>query len=167
MAVSPDIFKRGMRQLGSAVTVVTTIHDGRMGGLTATSVMSLNVDPPQLLASVNNAGYTFDLIQKSRLLCVNVLSAAQIDIAKRFAGMLPINEDNRFENLDVQTLETGAPVIKGALVAFDCRVSDVIQSGSHGLCISDIHDVHFNTHTTAPLLYMDGHFTTLAEPLLN
>jgi flavin reductase len=165
MAVSPDIFKLGMRQLGSAVTIITTEHNGQLGGLTATSVMSLTTNPPRLLASVNKSGYTYDLLRQSKTLCVNVLSTGQVDIAKRFAGLTELDESDRFEGLNWSTLSTGAPMIEGALVSFDCDISEVIEATSHGVFISDIQSVHISENPIAPLIYMDGQFTTLGKQL--
>jgi flavin reductase (DIM6/NTAB) family NADH-FMN oxidoreductase RutF len=41
-------FRAGMRALAGAVTVLTTVHDGRRWGLTATAVCSVSADPPRL-----------------------------------------------------------------------------------------------------------------------
>lgn len=41
-------FRRGMRQLAAAVSVITTEHGGQRAGMTATSVTSLTAEPPQI-----------------------------------------------------------------------------------------------------------------------
>ena len=38
MTITPQAFIRAMRQLAAGVTVITTAHDGRRAGLTATAV---------------------------------------------------------------------------------------------------------------------------------
>ena len=48
-------FRACMRQVPGAVTVVTTVHEGTRGGLTATAVCSVSADPPQILVCVNRS----------------------------------------------------------------------------------------------------------------
>ncbi len=83
-----EAFRKGMRQLSAAVTVVTTGIDAqRRAGRTATAVCSVSAEPPQLLVCVNRRDEGHARIREWRNFCVNVLCHAQIDIAKRFAGM--------------------------------------------------------------------------------
>ena len=86
--VNAEAFRKGMRQLSAAVTVVTTGIDAqRRAGMTATAVCSVSAEPPQLLVCVNRRGEGHARIREWRNFCVNVLCHAQIGIAKRFAGM--------------------------------------------------------------------------------
>ena len=165
MGVSPEIFKQGMRQLGGAVTVATTEHEGDLGGLTVTAVMSMTAEPPRLMACINQAGVTFDLLAKSRSLCINVLSADQIEIAERFAGMTDLNLEDRFDGIDWHPGVTGAPMIDGALASFDCRVSEIIEASSHGVIIGDIQSVEMGASNASPLLYMNGNFATISDQI--
>ena len=53
LAAEDDIaqqFRLAMRRLAGGVALVTTFHDGARHGMTATSVTSLCMDPPALLA---------------------------------------------------------------------------------------------------------------------
>jgi flavin reductase len=94
-----------------------------------------------------------------------VLSAGQVDIAKRFAGLIELDESDSFEGLNWSTISTGAPLIEGALVSFECDISEVIEATSHCVFISDIQSVHISENLIAPLIYMDGRFTTLGKQL--
>ena len=161
MGVTPEIFKQGMRQLGGAVTVATTAHRGKLGGLTVTSVMSMTAEPPRLMTCINKSGLTFNLLSKSQSLCINVLNADQIEIAEKFAGLTELNLQDRFDGIDWHTSITGAPVIDGALASFDCSVSEIIEASSHGVVIGDIESVEIGKSDKSPLLYMNGNFATL------
>ena len=44
----------------------------------------------------------------------------------------------RFEGAEWTALETGAPVLVGALAAFDCRVTDTKAFGSHTLFFGEV-----------------------------
>ena len=62
MTVTPQSFIQGMRQLALGVTLITTAHEGRWAGLTATAVCSVSAEPPQLLACINRQAETHRLI---------------------------------------------------------------------------------------------------------
>lgn len=166
MTVTIDQFKQGMRMLAGGVTIVTTKHAGQFSGLTATAVCSLSAEPPRILACINRGGTTYGMISQSRRFCVNVLAAGQSDLAACFAGMLNIGADDRFNYGEWTQAETGSPVLEDALVAFDCTVSSIMDTGSHTIIIGDIQAIHSNGARDGaggePLLYMDGQFSTLA-----
>lgn len=162
MTVSGNDFKQGMRRLCGGVTIVTTREGGKTGGLTATAVCSLSAEPPRLLACINRGGNTYRMIAESRVFCVNVLSASQQDLATCFAGMMNIGERDRFELGNWTDLDSGAPALEDALAAFDCRVSSIIDTGSHAIIIGDITAIR-TQDADSPLLYMDGRFLTTGE----
>lgn len=162
MTISLDQFRTGMQQLAAGVSVITTEHLGDRAGLTATAVCSLSAEPPRLLVSINRAGYTFGLIASSRKLCVNVLNVTQANIATLFATPAPNGAEDRFTGGDWRNAVTGSPVLGNALVAFDCRVTSIIDTGSHGIVIADI--VHVASEPDlAPLLFARGKFAKLLD----
>ena len=163
MGVTPEIFKQGMRQLGGAVTVATTAYEDQLGGLTVTSVMSMTAEPPRLIACINKSGTTFSILSKSQRFCINVLSADQIAVAERFAGLRDLNLEDRFDGIDWHTGVTGVPMIDGALACFDCQVSEMIEANSHGVIVGDIQSVEVSQANNAPLFYMNGQFATIDD----
>ena len=62
-SISEESFKMGMRELAAAVNIITTIHDGKKEGLTATAACSVSAEPPQLLICVNTEAGGHDLIK--------------------------------------------------------------------------------------------------------
>ncbi len=162
MSISADQFKQGMRRLGGAVNIVTTSHKGVWAGLTATAVTSLSAQPPRLLACVNRQGTTYETISRGRTLAVNVLGIEHKELAMRFAGMTNIPETDRFDEADWKIDYTGAPVLAGALVSFDCEVESIMDVGSHGIVIGNIKSVQVSARQTyAPLCYVDGKWAVL------
>lgn len=155
-----DKFKLGMRSLAGGVTAVTTSHEGKNYGLTATAVCSVSMNPPRLLACVNCNGETYAAIQQSRKICVNFLSTEHQELAKRFAGMSELDGKDRFVESDWTYGVTGAPVLKGAVASFDCIVPAIIDTGSHGIVLGDIQSIE-NNPTSTPLLYFDAKFVTV------
>jgi flavin reductase (DIM6/NTAB) family NADH-FMN oxidoreductase RutF len=158
MTIDIGAFKTGMRHLAASVCLITTHHSGERGGLTATAVCSVSADPPQILVCVNRSASAHPLIVASRVFAVNVLAPCHRPIAERFAGMDGVEGDARFADLgDWRTLATGAPVLGGCPVTFDCRVVHTTVAGTHTIVIGEIIDVVLDT-ANMPLLYAGGAF---------
>lgn len=158
--VAIEHFRRGMRRLTGAVNLVTTAHEGKLHGLTATAVSSLSGQPPRVLACVNVVGTTFQYILQSRRMGINVLGYRHLELARRFANMTDIGPADRFSDAHWISPHSGAPVLSDALVAFDCIVDEIFVTPSHGVIIGEIKHVSFGPEGD-PLLYNDGNFTTL------
>jgi flavin reductase (DIM6/NTAB) family NADH-FMN oxidoreductase RutF len=162
MAISADQFKQGMRRLGGAVNIVSAAHDGIFAGLTATAVTSLSAEPPRLLTCINRAGITYETISRGRCMAVNVLGAEHKDLAMLFAGMSGQPESERFADDLWVTGETGAPLLKDALVSFGCTVDSILDVGSHGVVIGTIQEMLVSgSQKPAPLCYLDGDWSTM------
>jgi flavin reductase (DIM6/NTAB) family NADH-FMN oxidoreductase RutF len=163
VSMDQSLFKAGMRRLCGAVNLLAAEHEGARVGITVSAMTSLTAAPPRLLACVNIGGRAFQTISKARAMTVNVLSLHQEDLARRFAGMQ--GEGDHFAVADWGTMVTGAPFLVGALVAFDCQVSDMFVTHTHAIIIGDVVGVTLGDDR-APLLYLDGAFSTAAQPAL-
>jgi len=159
--ISEDDFKTGMRQLAASVNVVTVSNDGIQDGLTATAACSVSAEPPQLLICINRSARAHDLILNEGAFGLNVLARDQEDIAKRFAGMDGAPREERFGLGNWKTVSTGAPILEGALVGFDCQVAECVEAGTHTIFIGRI--VGIRHGDGAPLIYGDGRFAGLGE----
>ena len=158
MSIDAAAFKKGMRHLAASVTLITTRHRQQRGGLTATAVCSVSAEPPQILVCVNKSASAHDPIGHAGFFCVNILSPQHRKIAERFAGMDGVEGDDRFNDMgDWMTLSTGAPVLKGCPVSFDCKLVAELSAGTHTIYIGEIVDVSLDASAHA-LLYADGTF---------
>lgn len=159
-SVDAASFKKGMRQLASGVSIVTT-GDGATGraGFTATAVCSVSAEPPQLLVCVNANSSTHSKIREWKNFCVNVLSSAQVPVARHFAGASAAAA-NRFGMGDWATLETGAPVLKGCPVNFDCTLAQEVQAGTHTIFIGNVAAVSVISGLE-PLAFVDGQYLNI------
>ena len=158
MGIDATAFKKGMRHLAASVTLITTRHGGLRGGLTATAVCSVSAEPPQILVCVNKSASAHDPIGKAGFFCVNILAPAHRQIAERFAGMDGVEGDERFNGMgEWSALTTGAPVLKGCPVSFDCKMVSKVAAGTHTIYIGEIVDIALDPKAHA-LLYCDGAF---------
>jgi flavin reductase len=160
-AVSASAYREAMAQLASAVHLVTTDGPGGRAGLTATSVCSVSDGPPTLLVCLNRNSTAYPAFLRNGVLCINTLTAAHEGLATDFAGRVPQAE--RFAGPDWGRLRTGAPVLAGALVAFDCRIVDRHEVGTHDVLICAV-EALAEISGAESLLYAGRHYRVLPRP---
>jgi len=155
MSIDAAAFKKGMRHLAASVTLITTREGKRRGGLTATAVCSVSAEPPQILVCVNKTASAHDSIGTAGFFCVNILAPDHRKIAERFAGMDGVEGDARFADMgEWSTLTTGAPVLKEAVVSFDCRVVLVTEVGTHSVFFCEVDAIEHGSGREG-LIYFD------------
>jgi flavin reductase (DIM6/NTAB) family NADH-FMN oxidoreductase RutF len=163
--VTPQTFIQGMRQLAAGVTLITTAHEGRRAGLTATAVCSVSAEPPQLLACINRRSETHRIVDLSRVFAINVLASDQQRLAQIFAGATDVFGDRRFEQAGWTELTTGAPVLSSCLATFDCRVVESVEAATHSIFIGKVEAIALEPDLD-PLVYVEGDYGLIA-PLFN
>ena len=160
--VTKDSYRQGMARLAAAVNVVTTDGPAGRGGFTASAVCSVTDDPPTLIVCVNLASRQNEIIRTNRTLCVNTLALGQTDIATLFSTKeLPIEQ--RFAAGAWSTLVTGSPVLEGALAAFDCKVVERLERGTHSVIFCEVQAVRARPEGE-PLIYFDRQYLGLGAP---
>jgi len=153
MTITPEELRKAMRNWATGITIVTAAHEDTQHGMTVSSFTSLSLEPPLLSVSLYNTSRTHGLVSASGHFGVTILAADQEEISNRFAGRIP-DTDDRFADLDVETLVSGAPFITGGLTFFDCRISQTIPLGTNTLFIAEILDARFQDDGN-PLIYFN------------
>ena len=125
-----------MRAWTSGVVVVTATYNGEQHGMTVSSFTSISLDPALIIISLQAASRTHELVSLAGAFAVTILSADQKFISERFAGR--VEDGDRFDGLETETLETGAPFLKGGLAYLDCRVTQSIPSGMNTLFLAEV-----------------------------
>ncbi len=85
----PDPVRRFRGRLGGAVTLVTAGDGGARAGLTVSSLIVANGEPPRVLALVDPDSDLADTVQRTGRAVVQLLSWAHRDLAEAFAGTAP------------------------------------------------------------------------------
>lgn len=155
---SASAYREAMAHLASAVHLVTTDGPGGRAGLTATSVCSVSDGPPTLLVCLNRGSSAYPAFLRNGVLCINTLTAAHEGLAADFAGRVP--RDERFNGREWGILQTGAPVLPDALVAFDCRIVDRHEVGTHDVLICEV-EALAEIRDIDGLLYAGRHYRVL------
>ena len=156
-----DQLRSAMRAWTSGVTIVTAVHEGQRHGMTVSSFTSISLDPPLIVISLQTASRTHDVVVGAGTFGVTILAAGQQELSERFASRQG-SMGERLDGLDIETLVTGAPLIKGGLAYMDCRVVQSIPCGMNTLFIAEVVAVRGDDHD-APLVYHDRTYHRLQE----
>jgi flavin reductase (DIM6/NTAB) family NADH-FMN oxidoreductase RutF len=158
--VDADRFCEAMRRMASGVSVITT--DGPAGrfGVTVSSLCSLSLEPPSVLACVHHMSPALGAIVENGVFCANVLGVEQARVSDSFAGRLQELKDNKFACAEWGRLATGSPVLRDALIAFDCRLSREVEFGSHRILMGTVAELAARDGN--PLIYADRGYRSIA-----
>jgi flavin reductase (DIM6/NTAB) family NADH-FMN oxidoreductase RutF len=137
MTLDPEQLRHAMRAWTTGVTVVTATHDGQQYGMTVNSFTSISLDPPLVSLALRKLTHTHELVEKSGEFAVTILAAEQKELSDRFAGKHPEIKD-RFAGVAVEVLAIRAPLIKGGLAFFNCRVLNSIAVGENTLFVAEV-----------------------------
>lgn len=168
--VSNDEFRAAMSRLAAGVVLVTAHEpaldpDGPGGedvGMTATSFMSVSLDPPLVLVSLREGSRMDDLLDEQPLWGVSLLSESQRHIAGRFAMKGRISDRLLFEDIPYARGEVaGAPLVGGALATLECRTEQRVTAGDHTLVIGRVLTASVPSADGGPLAYFKGRYRQL------
>jgi flavin reductase (DIM6/NTAB) family NADH-FMN oxidoreductase RutF len=139
------------------VYVVTTRLGDKINGMTAAWVSQVSLKPLLLMVSIAPPRYSHDLIKESGIFAVNVLSAGQVDLAKRF-GYKSGRKVDKFAGLEYTTAATGAPILPQACAYFDLKLVQTFSAGDHTLFVGEVADAKILHPEAAPLVFRKEDF---------
>jgi len=151
-------FRAAMAAMASTVSVVTARRGEEVIGRTVTSMLSLTMNPPTILISIDIMSRLADIIAKSNGFSLAMLADDQQAVGDAFAGGLPAAE--RFTVGDWSRWPSGHPMLLGAVTALDCDVIGAIETGTHVLFAGAIIEAETTT-SRLPLLWQRHRYHTL------
>jgi len=168
--VSNDEFRAAMSRLAAGVVLVTAHEpqsdpDGPSGedvGMTATSFMSVSLDPPLVLIGLREGSRMDDLLDEQPLWAVSFLAEGQNSVASRFAMKNRISDRLLFADVPlVHGKVSGAPLLDGALATLECRTEQRVTAGDHTLVIGRVLTSSLPGPDGDPLTYFRGRYRHL------
>jgi flavin reductase (DIM6/NTAB) family NADH-FMN oxidoreductase RutF len=138
----------------TGVTIITTRVGEQVHGMTANAFMSVSLEPPLVLISVDRRTKMCTLLHENSTYGVSVLCEGQSALSDRFAGR-PGSEgaEPRFE------LIHDTPLVEGALAGFVSKVVRSYWGGDHSLFLGRVEFAR--TGEGAPLLFHGGRYERL------
>jgi flavin reductase (DIM6/NTAB) family NADH-FMN oxidoreductase RutF len=145
LANAATLFKK----ITHGVYVIGVGNGKEQNAFTAAWVMQASFSPPMLVISINPAHYSYRLLCESKVCTVNVLGQEQLAIAAHF-GHSGVKE--KMTRYTWQSGRTDAPILRDALVYFDCKLCHVTEAGDHKIAICEVTDAN-ELNSGWPLLY--------------
>jgi len=137
MTLDPEQLRHAMRAWTTGVAVITATHEGQQYGMTINSFTSISLEPPLISVALKQLTHTYELVKKSHEFAITILSTGQGDLSDRFAGKFPEITD-RFVGVPTEKLLIDAPLIKGGMAFFNCRVVNEFPVGENTLFIAEV-----------------------------
>ncbi len=155
MQIDPRRLRNCLGHFATGVTVVTCDVNGTPHGATVNSFTAVSMEPPLVLVSMDRRAKSNDHLVDAPF-TVNVLTAAQHDIALHFAG--------RPQHDAVRWIDDGgrAPRLAGCLAHLRCNPWAAYDGGDHVLHVGKVEEFEFAGGE--PLLFYLGKFRHLGEP---
>jgi flavin reductase (DIM6/NTAB) family NADH-FMN oxidoreductase RutF len=143
-------------RFASGVTVVTARDaDGVDHGMTASAFCSLSLEPPLVLVCVEKTADMHPVLEEAEIFGVNVLSASQEPVSRRFAEKI----GNRFDGIGYARGLTGVVILDDVHAFLECRKTTTCPGGDHTIFIGEV--LHAVASDGRPLLYYRGGYTEL------
>jgi flavin reductase (DIM6/NTAB) family NADH-FMN oxidoreductase RutF len=156
-------FRQALAAFAGPCSAIAAGRPGERTGLIVTSCVSPSADPPLLLAAISSGASTLAAIEREGCFGWSVLGEAHEAVARRFAGFGGVKGEARFEGAEWEALETGAPLLKDAPAAFDCRLEEMIPRGGFSLVLGRVVALRVGEATGA-LLWHRGAWRPLSPP---
>lgn len=154
---SAAAFRAAFRRHAAGVAVITADAGHGPAGFTASSVVSLSLNPPLLSFAISGTASAWPTIRDTRWTVVNLLAADQTPLATTFAtpGADRFAHPTRWHRL-----ASGEPALNDAPVWLRCRLQHRIPIGDHYLVVALVAQAVIHRHSP-PLLHHDGTYHTL------
>ena len=154
---------RSLRGLfASGVTVVTTVNEGKLRGVTVSAFASVSLNPPLVLICIANESESKEWIAESGVFAVNILSDEQQFLSERFAARAPL-VNAHFEGVPYHTGITGSPILADSLAWYDCRVEVMHNGGDHTIFVGRVETVGFGAAEKQPLVYFANRYAGVRD----
>lgn len=155
-AVLRQQFRDVMAGVATPVAIVTTLGNDRPHGATVSAFLSLSMEPPLLLISLDKRSELLRLIQLSRRFGLNVLGTTQHKLAATFAK----SAVDKFDGVLWQSRH-GVPRLPDVCGWVACDASDFVDAGDHTMVIGTVFEAEHDI--SAPLTYHRRVFGTHVE----
>jgi len=157
-AIDGRRFREVLGQYPTGVCVVTAVQaDGVHAGFVVGSFTSVSLDPPLVAFFPDKKSSSWPKIEAAQHFCVNILSADQEHLCRRFAS----KSEDKFDGVAVRYGPTGAPIIQDVVAWIDCELESVAEAGDHYIVIGRVKKLAVE-NPSLPLLFFQGGYGRFA-----
>ena len=149
--------RQTLGMFATGVTVITTRAGDQVHGMTANAFMSVSMEPPLVLISVDRRTKMCNMLHEGQRFGVSVLASGQQDLSDRFAGRA--GEGAGEPSFDI-VHET--PVVDGSAAQFVSKVEKSYWGGDHSLFLGRVEFACYD-ESAQPLLFHGGQYGGLSS----
>ena len=135
--------------------VTTKAADGSDQGMTVSAFCSVSLEPPLVLICIEKTASVYDALTSAPGFVVNILSAKQEQIARRFS----IVDIDRFEGVGFSRTRNGIAVLDDVLGIIECRKFALHDAGDHTIILGEVEATR--AENGSPLMYYRGGYAQL------
>ena len=149
--------RNALGRYATGVCVISTVTESQQAvGMTANSFASVSLDPPLVLWSLQTNSDMYDVFSGPRFYAINILSGEQRDHSSQYAR----KGQHELAPEHYRLGKYGSPIIRGALVSFECELEATHEGGDHLIIVGRVRDMD-ERPTGEPLLFYAGGYREL------
>jgi 3-hydroxy-9,10-secoandrosta-1,3,5(10)-triene-9,17-dione monooxygenase reductase component len=138
----------------TGVAVVTSSDGAGPRGATTNALTSLSLEPLLVLVALDHGSNTLEAVRGSGRFCINVLSADQEELARRFATKA--SGEEKLAGVPHELVD-GVPVLGGAVAWLACELERTLEGGDHTILLGRPLEAGVDDDAR-PLLFYGGRF---------
>ena len=112
----------------------------RINVMTAAWTGMLSTRPPMTYVSIRPERFSYQMIKESGEFTVNLCTSALVPVAD-YCGVVSGKNVDKFEKLGITPADAksvSAPIIEESPLSLECKVTDIVNLGSHDMFIAEI-----------------------------
>lgn len=153
-------------------------NNGESNIITIAWAGTVCTNPPMVSISVRPERYSYGMLRETGEFVIN-LTTKELAFAADYCGVKSGRDVDKFHKMKLTLIpadEVKAPMIKESPVNIECRVTEVIELGSHHMFLAQVLAVHadekymdekqkFHLADSNPIVYSHGTYFDLGEEL--
>jgi flavin reductase (DIM6/NTAB) family NADH-FMN oxidoreductase RutF len=144
--------RNALGRFATGVCLITTVGDDNKAlAMTANSFSSVSLDPPLILWCLQNNSDVFEAFASPRHFAINILAAEQQDLSNQYAK----KDHHELDAAHYRDGKYGTPIIRNALVNFECELEATHEGGDHLIIVGRVRDM-YQRPSGSPLLFFAG-----------
>lgn len=164
--------RKALHKISYGLYIVCSKNNEKINGQIANSIFQVSSEPPTIAISINKQNYTHELITKSRVFTISILSE---EIPMKFIGTFGFKcgrEIDKFEGINYKLGKTNTPLVTDYSIAtIEAKVIKKIDVKTHTIFIAEIIDAEILSNEK-PMTYeyyhkIKGGFSPKTAPTYN
>lgn len=161
--VNAATFRRAMGRLPTGVTLVTHGPPDKVEAMTVNSFTSVSLKPLLVLVSIRDDSRMRERLDSGGTFAVHVLSAAQRDLAMRFARRDRPSGAAAAQVLDGTESAGGSTLVAGVRTCLECTPYARHPIGDHVVFVGRVIALHLTSDEEPPLVFHRGDYAEVAD----